>query len=156
MDLLVRLYDLPSPAPAIERAASAGVEIRPALAPEKHVVTRWVAEHFSAAWASECEAAFAREPVACLVAVKGNALCGFAAHEATCRGFFGPLGVHREWRGQHLGAALTLAALHSMRARGYGYAIIGSAGPVEFFRRLVDAQPIAGSEPGVYRGLLRG
>lgn len=155
MDLLVRLYDLPDPAAVPERAHSGGAEIRRALAPEKHLVTAWVGEQFSAAWASECEAAFSRLPVACWLAVRDGQLCGFAAYEATCRGFLGPLGVAREQRGQGIGEALLLAALHAMRAEGYAYAIIGGAGPVAFFARTVGAVPIAGSEPGIYRGMLR-
>lgn len=150
-DLLVNLLAL-SP---IDRPQSEGIEIRRALAPEKHLVTRWVAENFSAAWAGECEAAFARLPVACFLAVKGGGLCGFAAYEATCRNFFGPIGVAPDARGTGTGAALLLTALYAMRSEGYAYAIIGGAGPMEFFKKVAGAVVIAGSEPGIYRGLLR-
>jgi hypothetical protein len=154
-DLLVKLLDLPGLTPALERVGANGFEIRRALAPEKHLVTRWVGERFSPAWSSECEAAFARMPIACFIAVKDQQLCGFAAYEATCRNFFGPLGVEPACRGQHLGEALLLAALHSMRAEGYAYAIIGGVGPGEFFRKTVGAVVIDGSDPGIYRGMLR-
>ena len=42
--------------------------------------------HGSEGWASECEAAFARLPVACFVAVErgAEAVIGFACYEATC------------------------------------------------------------------------
>lgn len=33
---------------------------------------------------------------------------------------------------------------------GYGYAIVGNAGPTEFFRKVVGAIEIPGSEPGIY------
>src|SRR5687767_10337081 len=117
-DLLAKLLDLPDLAPALERARERGFEVRRALAPEKHLVSRWAADQFSPAWGSECEVAFARVPVACFVAVKEDQLCGFAAYEATCRNFFGPLGVTGPCRGQHLGEALLLSALHAMRAEG--------------------------------------
>ena len=154
-DLLVRLLNLPELAPALERARSAGVEVRRALAAEKHLVARWITANFSAAWASECEVAFSRQPLACFLALKEQELCGFAVYEATCRNFFGPFGVGTEVRGQHLGAALLLASLHAMRSEGYVYAIIGGAGPVAFFEKVVGAIPIPDSEPGVYRGMLR-
>jgi hypothetical protein len=36
---------------------------------------------------------FRAPAVACFIAVREGRLCGFAAYEATCRNFFGPLGV---------------------------------------------------------------
>ncbi len=41
-----------------------------------------------------------------------------------------------------------------MREAGYGYAIIGDPGPVEFYTRRLDAIEIPNSKPGVYAGLL--
>ena len=154
-DLLVRLYDLPDLTPALETVRARGFEVRRALVPEKPSVLPWIETHFSAAWAAECDAAFARQPLACFLAVRDQQLCGFAAYEATCRGFFGPIGVNSEFRENHLGGALLLAALHAMHAEGYAYAIIGGAGPVDFFRKTVGATVIENSVPGIYRGLLR-
>ncbi|MEO8397022.1 MAG: GNAT family N-acetyltransferase, partial [Chloroflexota bacterium] len=54
-----------------------------------------------------------------------------------------------------IGKALLLACLHDMLAQGYGYAIIGWAGPVEFYVNAVGAIEIPDSRPGVYRGMLR-
>ena len=154
-DLLVRLLDLPGLAPALERAQQNGIEIRRAIAPEKHLVMRWVTTTFTAAWAAECEIAFGRQPLACFIAVKDQELCGFAAYEATCRNFFGPLGVAPAARRRHVGEALLLSALHAMRHEGYVYGIIGGVGPSAFFEKAVRATPIADSEPGIYRGMLR-
>ena len=154
-DLLVRLYDLPLPGPALERATEAGFEIRRALAPEKHVVTHWIKQRFPKAWESECEIAFSRAPIACFLAIREGRLCGFAAYEATCRNFFGPIGVDESCRGRSVGGALLLSVLHAMWAEGYAYAIIGDAGATEFFGRTAGAMPIEGSSPGIYRGLLR-
>jgi hypothetical protein len=42
-----------------------------------------------------------------------------------------------------------------MRAQGYGYAIIGAAGPVDFYAKAVNAVAIPDSWPGVYKGMLR-
>ena len=58
-------------------------------------------------------------------------------------------------RGQGIGEALLIATLKSMREAGYGYAIIGDPGPVAFYKKRLDALDIPGSEPGIYKGLLR-
>ena len=59
-------------------------------------------------------------------------------------------------RRQGIGRALLLACLHGMWEEGYGYGIIGSAGPVDFYKKTVGAIVIEDSSPGVYRGMLRG
>ena len=77
-DMLVRLYELPDHLPAVAKAREQGCTIRTAITPERHVVVAWVLKHFSAGWASECEACFSRLPVSCILAVQGTTLVGFA------------------------------------------------------------------------------
>jgi predicted N-acetyltransferase YhbS len=154
MDMLVKLYDLPASASAFARLHERGIEIRRALAPEKHKIIAWVRESFSEGWASETEVAFARQPVSCFIAVKEGKVFGFACHDATCRNFFGPTGVAAEARNTGVGTGLLFACLEAMREQGFGYAIIGGVGPAAYYAKTVGAVPIEGSEPGVYRGLL--
>jgi GNAT superfamily N-acetyltransferase len=149
-DLLVKLYSLPP-----RSAPPTGVDIRRAFAAEKRLVCDWVATQFSSAWASECEAAFARLPAACFLAVRAGELLGFASYDATARGFFGPTGVAESERNHGIGAALLSAALHDMASQGYGYAIIGAADSLEFYRKHAGAIEIADSEPGFYRGKIK-
>jgi GNAT superfamily N-acetyltransferase len=153
-DLLVRLYDLPDDRADQERIAATGTVIRRALAPEMKRVSAWVGKEFYEAWIGECEVAFARQPTSCYIAVKDGKLIGFACYEATCRGFLGPMGVAKDQRGGGLGKALLMVALRAMREYGYGYAVIGGAGPADFYLRTVGAIVIPGSDPGIYRGLL--
>lgn len=154
-DLLVKLYDLPEIESASQFATRTGITIRRAISPEKHVVTDWVQQTFNEAWKSECEIAFARSPISCLLAIEQSQLIGFACYDVTMKGFFGPTGVDKQARGKGVGKTLLLHALHSMKQEGYGYAIIGGAGPVEFYAKWCDAIPIEGSEPGIYRGVLK-
>ena len=154
-DLLVTLYTLPDVAPLLERQRAAGVDVRRALAPEKHLVVDWVRQAWRAAWASECEVAFARQPIACFIAIEAQQLIGFACYDATYRNFFGPIGVLEAARGRAIGLALLLACLHAQAAQGYAYAIIGGAGPIDFYAKTVGAVVIADSVPGIYRGMLR-
>jgi GNAT superfamily N-acetyltransferase len=149
-DLLVKLYSLSplsTPPP--------GVDVRRAFAAEKRLVCDWVAAQFGSGWASECEAAFARLPVACFVAVRDQELLGFACYDATARGFFGPTGVAEPERNHGIGVALLLAILHDMAAHGYAYAIIGAADSVEFYRKHAGAIEIPDSDPGFYRGKIK-
>lgn len=154
-DMLVKLYDLPDLAPALQRQKEQGIEIRRAIAPEKHVVVNWVRKTFGEGWASECEVAFSNHPVSCYIAVKEGNIIGFGCYDATYKDFFGPTGVEESWRGKGIGKAILLACLHAMANEGYGYAIIGGAGPVDFYSRCVGAVVIEGSVPGIYRGMLK-
>ena len=154
-DMLVRLYDLPEVTPLVRRLADQGIVIRRAMAHEKLPVVAWVRCAFGDGWAGECEVAFSRLPVSCLIATDQGAVIGFACHESTSRGFFGPTGVAEDRRGSGIGKALFLSCLHAMAAGGYAYAIIGGAGPTAFYTRTVGAMPIPGSDPGIYRDPLR-
>jgi predicted N-acetyltransferase YhbS len=154
MDMLVRLYDLPDSGAIFERLREQGIQIRRALAPEKHKIVAWVRENFAEGWASETEVAFARQPISCFIAVKEGKIVGFACHDATCRNFFGPTGVEPQARKNGVGTALLFACLDAMRQQGFGYAIVGGVGPAAYYSKAVGAVPIEGSEPGVYRGLL--
>lgn len=154
-DMLVKLYELPDLEPIIKEQAEGGITIRRALAPEKHIVTAWVEEHFGLFWRSECEVSFARQPVSCFVAVENETLVGFGCYDTTRKGFFGPTGVNEAMRGRGVGKALLVVCLHSMWVEGYGYAIIGGVGPADFYAKAVGATLIEDSKPGVYRGMLR-
>jgi GNAT superfamily N-acetyltransferase len=150
-DMLVKLYALPDAAPALARVRAAGYDIQRALPPERRAVVRWVGSHFGERWAGEAETAFARVPVACHLAVdRAGEICGFACHDVTFRGFFGPAGVRENLRGQGLGTALLLRALHSLAGAGYAYAVIGGSGDDNFYAKAVGAAPIPDSAPGPY------
>ena len=154
MDMLVKLYELPDSQPAYQRVQQAGITLRRALAPEKHIVISWVRQNFSEAWASEVDVAFSRQPISCFIATQQRNVVGFACHDATCPNFFGPTGVAPNARQNGIGAALLFACLEAMKQQGFGYAIIGGVGPAAFYSKTVGAIPIEGSEPGIYRGLL--
>ena len=153
-DMLVKLFELPPLEPALQRVHAEGVTIRRALVPERPVVIDWV-RHPYAAWLAEVDVAFAREPVHCIIAIRGAELLGFAVHDVVCRNFFGPMAVAPAARTRGIGRALVLSTLHAQRAMGYAYAIIGGVGPADFYARVAGATPIAESTPGVYAGMLR-
>jgi len=154
-DLLVKLYDLPQIQTKEEILIQEGVVFRRSIAPEKTVVVNWVREHFSQNWADEAEVAFSNQPVSCFLAIEKQKILGFACYEATCKNFFGPTGVSESERGRGIGKVLLIKAIEALRELGYGYAIIGGAGPIDFYVKTVGAIPIENSSPGIYQGLLK-
>ena len=152
-DMLVRLYAIPSLDEAVAACAGHGVTIRRALSPERLTTLDWARAHFASS-AAEIETAFAQVPVTCFIAVRNDAILGFACYDVTCRNYFGPEGVIYNERGRGIGRALLLSALHAQRAQGYAYAIIGGVGPAEFYAKAVGAIAIPGSTPGIYDGML--
>ena len=154
-DMLVKLYEFAPDLNLRRKLESKGFTVRRALPPERSTVLRWVAEEFGKEWADECAVAFARQPSTCFIALQEDGLAGFSCCEATCRAFFGPTGVRPDLRRQGLGKALLDIALEDLKARGYAYAIVGDAGPLEFYERYCGAVPIPDSVPGIYKGMLR-
>ncbi|MGN1346956.1 MAG: GNAT family N-acetyltransferase [Eubacteriales bacterium] len=163
-DLLVKLYELPPVAPCLDELRQKKIVVRRPIGPENYAVIGWIREHFGAGWAGEAENAFFRSPKGIFIAVRENAdkngglsteMLGFGCYDPTVKGFFGPTGVAEKERHQGIGRALLLACLNAMWEEGYGYGIIGSAGPVDFYRKTVGATVIENSSPGVYRGMLR-
>lgn len=154
-DMLVKLYTLPDLEPALAQQRAAGITIRRAIPPEKHIIIEWVEAHFGRRWSSEVEVAYSQQPAALFIATEGDQMIGFACYETTCKNFFGPTGVSEAARGRGTGRALLLAALHALHDLGYGYAIIGGAGPVAFYEKAVGAVAIDDSWPGIYAGMLR-
>ncbi|HOB39637.1 MAG: GNAT family N-acetyltransferase [Limnochordia bacterium] len=156
-DLLVKLYELPELEPLRRSLAEQGFTLRRGIPPERHIVLDWIQKHFNNHWADEAAVAFANKPSTIVLVVDENTkgVAGFACYEATYKAFFGPIGVHPDYRGKEIGRALTLAALHGLAELGYAYGIIGGAGPVEFYRKTVEVLEIPGSAPGIYRGMLR-
>jgi GNAT superfamily N-acetyltransferase len=151
MDMLVRLYDLPDVSAVAAEFADGGVIVRRAMVHERDETLSWVSDRFDArGWPAEVAVAFSRQPATCWIAVCEHRPVGFACTEVTARGMLGPIGVDPDYRGLGIGRLLVLRALTDQRAFGYAYSVIGQVGAAEFFSRVVDARPIAGSTPGPY------
>jgi len=147
-DLLVPLYDLPL------RLRCPGFCVRKPMSYEGRDIGQWIDLHFSPSWSSEVLPSLYRTPPSMLIAIEESSkkLAGFCAWDCTALGFLGPVGVAAEYRGVGAGRALVLEALNCMREQGYGYCIVGSAGPVEFFAAVSGASVIPRSTPGIYPG----
>jgi predicted N-acetyltransferase YhbS len=154
-DMLVQLLKVPPADSVISKLRNAGVIIRRANAHEISSVQEFVRANFAGAWADEILVGFSRQPISVFVAIREGEIVGFGAYECTRRSFFGPTGVLEKERGQGIGRALLLACLWGLREMGYAYAIIGGAGPVDFYARECGATVIPDSVPGVYHDPLK-
>jgi len=152
MDMLVKLYEVQDCPELMEKLKAEGVLIKKAMTPDLTKITAWVKETFGQGWADECTAGILGD--GCWIAVKDKKVIGFACYDATMKDFFGPTGVAEDMRGRGIGRALLIRCMISMKERGYAYAVIGSAGPTEFYRKAVGAVPIEDSTPGIYRNMV--
>jgi GNAT superfamily N-acetyltransferase len=150
-DMLVSLLKLPS----LDRLNDEGVNIRRAQPFEITPVREFIAQNFSVAWADEISVGFANQPVSVVIATRAAKVIGFSGYECTRKAFFGPTGVSAGERGRGIGTALLIASLWGLRELGYVYAVIGAAGPTDFYQRTVGAMVIPDSDPGIYVDLLK-
>ncbi len=154
-DLLVPLYSLPPRDEGAASVAGVGILLRRPNPFELTPVREFIQTHFSASWADETVVTLSRQPVTSFLALSGKTIVGFAAYDSTRKAFFGPTGVDPAFRGRGIGKALLIESLWGLHDLGYAYAIIGAAGPVEFYQKSVSATVIPNSVPGVYANLLR-
>ncbi len=153
-DMFVRLFDLPDGAPLRASLAEKGIRIRRCNPFEAHILEDWIGTHFSPRWVCESRVAMAHQPSGCFIATKDSAILGFVCIDATARGFIGPMGVSEAARGLGIGKALMITGLEQMYHLGYAYAIIGGAGPVDLYKRWVNATPIENTSMGIYADIL--
>jgi GNAT superfamily N-acetyltransferase len=155
-DMLVKLYDMLAHSALVEKLRAEGIEFRRALAPEKDVVAAFAKDVFGfAGWKCEVERPIGNAPPSCFVAVQDGKLIGFSCYDTSCKGFFGPTGVHPSQRKRGIGTALPWLALKAMAEVGYGYAIIGWVSSEVYYAKAAGATVIPGSEPGIWKGMLK-
>ncbi len=155
-DMLVQLLKLPSQQPLLSSLREKGVTVRRAHPFEMTKIREFIESNFSIGWADEVMPCYSRQPISLFIAIREGKVIGFAASEATMRGFFGPTGVRESERGKDIGKALLIACLHGMREAGYAYGIIGGVGPAEFYAKACGAVLIPDSAPGIYTDMLSG
>ncbi|HHW71257.1 MAG TPA: GNAT family N-acetyltransferase [Clostridiales bacterium] len=154
-DMLVKLYELDDNKANIEELERQGIYIKRVLAPDKFRVVEYVKNTFGDSWASECDVAISRDPISCFIAVKDKEVIGFACYDTTCKSFFGPIGIDKEFRGFGIGKVLTLECLNAMWHEGYAYAIIGGANEaIPFYEKVANAKVIEDSVPGIYSRMI--
>ena len=156
MDMLVKLYSLPSLEAEKKKMEERGYRIVRALPPNRISIVEWVKKHSSIYAASEAECCFAPSKAPTIfIALKGDEMVGYACYNATAPDFFGPMRVKDEEQGNGVGRALLLHSLNALKEEGYAYAIIGSVGPTSFYEKSVNAIAIPDSTPGIYKSMFK-
>ncbi|WP_336498427.1 GNAT family N-acetyltransferase [Psychrobacillus sp. FJAT-51614] len=105
-------------------------------------LTYFVENNFSSDWSQTIKEAFSTsEPSIYIALDKNREIVGFAAFDIykNKKGHFGPMGVASSNRVTGIGYSLLHHCLKDMSDIGYEYAIIGGAGPIEFYEKACNA-----------------
>ncbi|MGD6855096.1 GNAT family N-acetyltransferase [Bacillus infantis] len=116
--------------------------VRKAGKKDREMLAAFAEAHFSAEWAQTAEAGMEQEEPPVYIAFSGDGkLIGFAVFDSYKgkKGYFGPMGVAGGTREKGTGSALLHACLKNMKEIGYEYAVIGGAGPIEFYEKTCRA-----------------
>jgi len=109
---------------------------------DQNKLIQFVENHFSQEWSDTINSAFLSTTPSIYVAFdnKGD-LVGFAAFDVyqNKKCYFGPMGVAKSNRVKGIGYSLLHHCLKDMHDIGYEYAIIGGAGPIEFYEKACRA-----------------
>ncbi|MFC5466518.1 GNAT family N-acetyltransferase [Lederbergia graminis] len=102
-------------------------------------LTSFVSSNFSHDWSETIKNGFLKEQPTIYIAVDEKEIVGFAAYDVyrNKKCYFGPMGVTK--RRNRIGYQLLHHCLRDMKKIGYEYAIIGEAGPIEFYEKACNA-----------------
>lgn len=116
--------------------------IRKVAMEDREKLLSFVESQFSKEWSDTIRGAFSsREPSLYLALDSSDEIIGFAAYDVyqNRKGYFGPMGVSLSNRIAGVGFSLLHYCLREMHEIGYEYAVIGGAGPIEFYEKACNA-----------------
>ncbi|USK98725.1 GNAT family N-acetyltransferase [Bacillus tropicus] len=120
--------------------------VRKANTSDFEQLASFVEAEFGERWLHSIEYGFRtyKENSPIYIAEKEEVIVGFACYDVVRgkKGLFGPMGIAKQNRVKGVGRQLLHLCLQSMKQEGYEYAIIGQAGPIEFYERTCDARLI--------------
>ncbi|UOQ85756.1 GNAT family N-acetyltransferase [Gracilibacillus salinarum] len=105
----------------------------------------FINENFAKDWLNTYQKAIKAGKTTIYIACNDDdKIIGFAAYDIvrTKKGLFGPMGVSKKNRTLGVGSSLLHHCLKDMKEIGYEYAIIGEAGPQEFYEKTCNARLI--------------
>lgn len=121
-------------------------QICPVQAEDEKELLKWVDENFGESWSKTLLQAFqsSEESIPIIKAEEKGKLIGFAAFDVykNKKGIYGPMGVLPHTRHKGVGKGLLYHALQGMQERGYMYAVLKEAGPIEFYEKECKAKLI--------------
>lgn len=102
----------------------------------------FIAKEFGENWARGIKRVYNYEDIPVYYATHQDEIVGFAVYDQVAKGIFGPMGVRVDYRGQDIGFNLLQYSLRSMQNKGYERIIINDAGPIEFYEKSCQAEPV--------------
>ncbi|WP_345893238.1 GNAT family N-acetyltransferase [Ferdinandcohnia quinoae] len=117
-------------------------KIRKVTHDDYDLLVSFVEHRFSGEWSQTIVSGFElSEPNIYIALNDCNEIIGFAAFDTyqNKKGYFGPMGVATSKRTKGIGYSLLHHCLRDMKEIGYEYAIIGGAGPIEFYEKACNA-----------------
>lgn len=95
-------------------------------------------------WAKTIDYGLELDDIPIYIALIDNNIVGFAGYNISKqrKGYFGPVGVLREYRARKVGQALLNACLLDMKRLGFMTCIIGNASSIEFYEKACGAKII--------------
>ncbi|WP_242235325.1 GNAT family N-acetyltransferase [Bacillus cereus group sp. BfR-BA-01316] len=121
-------------------------DIRRAVSSDFEKLARFVKGEFGERWLKSLDYGFRtyKEEVPIFIAEQEGVIIGFACYDVVGgkKGLFGPMGTTKNNRVNGIGKELLHYCLYNMKKSGFEYAIIGQAGPIEFYERCCNARLI--------------
>ncbi|MBM6618010.1 GNAT family N-acetyltransferase [Bacillus suaedaesalsae] len=139
-DLTVRLSDFNQ-----NDVQDSKVEIRRVKKEDYDSLCQFVLSEFGTRWIGAVNNGFKYETeIPIIIAKLNGGIIGFSCYDVVRnkKGLFGPMGTSRNGRSNGIGRMLLHQSLHNMKLLGYEYAVIGQAGPIEFYEKNCDAKLI--------------
>lgn len=111
---------------------------------ESDMVRGFVLKNFYERWAKTIDYGLELGDIPIYIALIDNNIVGFAGYNISRqrKGYFGPVGVLREYRARKVGQALLNACLLDMKKLGFMTCIIGNASSIEFYEKACGAKII--------------
>lgn len=112
---------------------------------DENKLVSFIERNFSMEWSQTIKEAFSlSEPTIYIALDNDENIVGFAAFDVykNKKCYFGPMGVSASSRVKGIGYSLLHHCLKDMSKIGYEYAIIGGAGPIEFYEKACNAAVI--------------
>lgn len=120
------------------------VYIRKVNGSDKDMVREFVLKNFYERWTNTIDYGLSLTDIPIYIATINDNIVGFAGYNISKqrKGYFGPLGVLREFRDRKIGQALLNSCLLEMKYLDYRTCIIGNASSIEFYEKSCGAKII--------------
>ena len=135
-DMIVSLRDYSFPAISVSK-----IILKKAKRSDAVELKSFVKGEFGEGWLTAIENGLSQDNIPIYLAWEDKQIMGFACYDVVRKkkGLFGPMGISLLNRIQGIGYALLHYSLYEMKAKGYEYAVIGEAGPLEFYEKACNA-----------------